>query len=57
MDSSDSDGVSYIYRLVVELDDGSIVPLTRSFSGMHDRRLDGIVAQIREYLGHIVAPR
>lgn len=57
MDSSNSNGVSFIYRLIVELDDGSIIPLTRSFSGLHDRRLDEIVAQIREYLGHVVTPR
>jgi hypothetical protein len=57
MDSSNSGGVAYIYRLIVELDDGRVIPLTRSFSGLHDRRLDEIVAQIREYLGHVVTPR
>lgn len=57
MDSSNSDGVAYIYRLIVELDDGRVIPLTRSFSGLHDRRLDEIVAQIREFLGHVVTPR
>lgn len=57
MDSSNSNGVSFIYRLIVELDDGSVIPLTQSFSGLHDRRLDEIVAQIREYLGHVVRPQ
>ena len=55
--SSNSSGVSYVYRLIVELDDGSIIPLTRGFSGLHDRRLDEIVAQIREHLGHVVNAR
>jgi len=47
----------YSYRLVVELDDGSIIGLTRSYSGIHDRKLDHIVDQIREYLGHVVPMR
>ena len=57
MDSSNANGVSYIYRLIVELDDGRVIPLTRSFSGVHDRRLDQIVAQVREFLGHVVTSR
>lgn len=56
MDSSDSGGVSYVYRLIVDLDDGSAIPLTRGFSGLHDRQLDRIVAQIREHLGHVTTP-
>ena len=39
------------------LDDGSIIGLTRSYSGIHDRKLDQIVDQIREYLGHVVPMR
>ena len=57
MDSSDAAGVSHIYRLIVELDDGRVIPLTRSFSGLYDRRLERIAAQIREHLGHVVALR
>ena len=45
------------YRLVVELDDHSIVGLTRAYSGYQDKQLDQIVDQIREYLGHIVPMR
>jgi len=41
----------------VILDDGSVIPLTRSFSGLYDKKLDQIVDQIREHLGHFVAMR
>jgi len=54
VESGDSGGSGYSYRLVVELDDGRIVGLTRSYSGIHDRKMDRIVEQIREYLGHVV---
>ena len=57
VESGDSGGSGYSYRLVVMLDDGSIVGLTRSYSGIHDRKLDHIVEQIREYLGHVVPMR
>ena len=33
LDSSNAGGISYVYRLIVELDDGSVIPLTRSYSG------------------------
>ena len=55
MQASDSAGAQRIYRLVVELDDATVIPLTQSYSGMHDRRLDQIVDQVREHLGHFVA--
>jgi len=55
LESSGSSGLQYTYRLVVILDDHTIIPLTRGFSGVHDRRLDQIVDQIREHLGHFVA--
>jgi len=57
MESGDSDGLQFSYRLVVVLDDGSVVGLTRGYSGIHDKRLDQIVNQIREYLGHVVPLR
>lgn len=57
IESGDSGGSGRSYRLVVVLDDGSIVGLTRSYSGIHDRKLDQIVDQIREYLGHVVPMR
>jgi len=53
MDASDSSGIQRIYRLVVELDDATLIPLSRGFSGLHDRKLDRIVERIREHLGHI----
>ena len=55
MESSESSGLQYTYRLVVILDDGTVIPLTRGFSGVHDKQLDQIVDQIREHLGHYVA--
>lgn len=55
MESSGSSGLQYTYRLVVILDDDSIIPLTRGFSGVHDSKLDQIVNQIREHLGHFEA--
>ena len=57
MESGDSDGLQYSYRLVVVLDDGSVVGLTRGYSGVHNKQLDQIVNQIREYLGHVVPIR
>ena len=57
LESGDSAGLRYTYRLVVGLDDGSIVGLTRGYSGVHGKQLDQIVNQIREYLGHVVPLR
>jgi len=55
LETSVSSGSQYSYRLVVILDDDTIIPLTRGFSGIHDRQLDQIVDQIRAHLGHFVA--
>ena len=52
MESSNSDGLQFTYRLVVILDDNTIIPLTRGYSGLHDRKLDQIVDQIHDYIGH-----
>jgi len=52
LDSSDTPGGQSTYRLVVVLDDERIIGLTRGYSGLEDRKLDAIVKQIREYLGH-----
>ena len=57
MAASDSSGAQRIYRLVVELDDATVIPLSRAFSGLHDRKLDRIVDQVREHLGHFVTPK
>ncbi|MDH3218543.1 MAG: hypothetical protein OEO19_03325 [Gammaproteobacteria bacterium] len=57
LESSESSGLQYVYRLVVILDDETVIPLTRGFSGIHDRQLDQIVAQLRDYLGLIVPMR
>jgi hypothetical protein len=53
IESGDTAGNRRSYRLVVVLDDGSSIGLTRGYSGFHDKRLDLIVDEIREYLGHI----
>jgi hypothetical protein len=56
IDASDASGTQRIYRLVVELDDDTVIPLTRGYSGLHDRKLERIVDQIREHIGHVVLP-
>jgi hypothetical protein len=57
IESGDSAGNRLSYRLVVDLDDGSVVGLTRGYSGFHDKKLEQVVDQIREFLGHFEAPR
>ena len=54
LESGDSAGLQYTYRLVVVLDDETVIGLTRGYSTVHGRRLNTIVNQIREYLGHVV---
>ena len=56
IDASDSSGRQRLYRLVVELDDASVIPLSRGFSGLHDRKLAQISDQVRAHLGHIAVP-
>jgi len=57
MDASDSSGAQRIYRLVVELDDATVIPLSRGFSGLHDRKLEQIIERVRAHLGHITTPQ
>ena len=52
LEGSDGGGTRHLYRLIVVLDDGTVVPLSRGFSGLHDRLLDRIVRQLRDFLGH-----
>lgn len=52
MESSNVLGWQSAYRLVVVLDDDRIIGLTHGYSGQEDRKLDQIVKQIRDYLGH-----
>jgi hypothetical protein len=51
--SGDSGGQQNSYRLLVILDDQTMIPLTRGYSGLYDKKLDQIVDQIREHIGHI----
>ena len=53
LDASDLVGMQSSYRLLVLLDDGESIALTRSFSGFDDRKLDKMVDAIRDYLGHV----
>ena len=52
LDATDLVGMQTSYRLLVTLEDGSHIALTRSYSGFHDRQLKKTVDQIRDYLGH-----
>ena len=52
IETGDSSGLQYSHRLVVILDDDTIIPLTRGYSGLHSKKLDQIVNQIRDYIGH-----
>lgn len=53
LESSNSSGLNYTYRLIVILDDDRIIPLSRGYSGLYDRVLDKIVDQLRGFLGHV----
>ncbi len=53
LESGDAGGLKYSYRLLVILDDQTMIPLTRGYSGLYDKKLDQIVEQIREHIGHI----
>jgi len=52
LESGDSGGLKYSYRLLVILDDQTVIPLTRGYSSLYDKKLDQIVDQIREHIGH-----
>ncbi len=55
LEASDLHSWNNSYRLIAILDNGQIVPLTRSYSAQHGKKLDQIVDQLRDYLGHFVA--
>lgn len=57
LESGNSAGPQYTYRLVVELDDETVIGLTRGYATVQARQLNTIVNQIRGYLGHIVPMR
>ena len=52
-DASDLIGMHNMFRLLVILDDGKQVSLSRRFLRFQGRKVDGIVDQVREYLGHV----
>lgn len=53
LDTRDLVGMQPRFRLQVMLDDGDSIALTRGFLGSYRRRLDNIVDQVRDYLGHV----
>lgn len=55
LDSGDTGGLKYSYRLLVILDDNTMIPLTRGYSGLYDKKLEKIVDQIREHIQHSAA--
>lgn len=57
IESADSTGNRHSHRLVVDLDDGTVIGLTRGYSGLHSKKLDLIVEEIREFLGHVTPLR
>ena len=52
LESGDSAGRQYSHRLMVILDDGTMIPLTRRFSALYGKKLEQITRQIREHIGH-----
>lgn len=46
-------GMRARFRLQVMLDDGHSIALTRGYLSFYKRRLDNIVDQVRDYLGHV----
>ena len=52
LESGDAGGLQYSYRLLVILDDSTMIPLTRGYSGLYEKKLDQIVDQIREHIEH-----
>ena len=52
LEAGDAAGLQYSHRLIVILDDGSRIPLTRGFSGLYSKKLDQIVKQVHEHIGH-----
>ena len=53
LDTRDLVGMQARFRLQVILDDGNSIALTRGYLGFYRRRLDQIVDEVREYLGHV----
>ena len=51
IETSGTPGSRYAYRLIVILDDGTIVALTRGYDSLYERQLERIVDQLREFLG------
>jgi len=52
-DARDLIGMQNMFRLLVVLDDGKQVSLSRRFLGFQSRKVDKIVDRLREYLGHV----
>ena len=53
LDTRDLVGMQPRFRLQVILDDGTGIALTRGYLSFYKRRMDKIVDQVRDYLGHV----
>ena len=57
LESSGRLGWQNLHRLIVMLDDGSEIGLTRGYTTIQGRRMDEIVEQVRDYLEYVPAAR
>ena len=55
LQATDTAGTQRLYRLVVDLDDSRAIPLSRSFCGIQERKLDRVASEIRRHIGREVS--
>ena len=53
LDTADLNGMRIQFRLQVLLEDGDSIALTRRYLSLDQRKLDQIILQSRDYLGHV----
>ena len=51
IETSGKPGSRYAYRLIVILDDGTVVALTNGYNSLYEQQLERIVDQLRDFLG------
>ena len=57
LETSDRLGWQNLHRLIVILDDGREIGLTRGYTTIQRRRMDEVVEQIRDYLEYVTPTR
>ena len=57
LETSDRLGWQNLHRLIIVLDDGREIGLTRGYTTIQRRRMDEIIEQIRDYLEYVSAAR